>query len=78
MPEQSESTGDSGDQWVSSLLKAARKNNPLVADGVFDRLESLLKGQISERDLTTTNLKVVAEQLIGDTVPKPPEPEETQ
>ena len=73
-----ESTKDSGDQWVSSLLKAARKDNPLVADGVFARLRVLLEGQLSERDLTPTNLKTVATQLIGDTVPKPPEPEETQ
>ena len=73
-----ESTKDSGDQWVSSLLKAARKDNPLVADGVFVRLRILLEGQLSERDLTPTNLKTVATQLIGDTVPKPPEPEETQ
>ena len=73
-----ECTKDSGNQWVSSLLKAARKDNPLVADGVFARLRILLEGQLSERDLTPTNLKTVATQLIGDTVPKPPEPEETQ
>ena len=78
MPEQSKSTSDSDDQWVSSLLKAARKDNLLVADGVFDRLELLLTGQISERDLTPTNLKAVATQLIGDMVPETSEPEETQ
>ena len=44
---------------------------------MFARLEILLEGQLSERDLTPTNLKAVATQLIGDTVPKPPEPEET-
>ncbi len=69
------STKNSGDQWVSSLLKGVRENNPLVPDGVFERLELLLKGQMSERDLTPTNLKVVAEQLIRDVVSKPPEPE---
>ena len=78
MAKEPESTKDSGAQWVSSLLKAARKDNPLVADGVFARLRILLEGQLSERDLTPTNLKTVATQLIGDTVPKPPEPEETQ
>ena len=75
MTKEPESTSGSGDQWVSSLLKAVRENNPLVPDGVFDRLELLLKGQISEGDLTPTNLKLVAEQLIGEMVPKPPEPE---
>ena len=78
MAEEPESVSISGDQWVSSLLKAARKDNPSVADGVFARLEILLKGQLSEKDLTPTNLKAVATQLIGDTVPNPPEPEETQ
>ena len=78
MTKEPESTGDSGDQWVSSLLKAARKDNSLVAEAVFARLEILLEGHLSERDLTPTNLKAVATQLIGDTVPKPPEPEETQ
>ena len=78
MTKEPESTGDSGDQWVSPLLKAARKDNSLVAEAVFARLEILLEGQLSERDLTPTNLKAVATQLIGDTVPKPPEPEETQ
>ena len=73
-----ESKSDSGDQWVSSLLEAAKKDNLMVADGVVARLEILLEGQLSERDLTPTNLKAVATQLIGDTVPKPPEPEETQ
>ena len=78
MAKDPESTSDSGDQWVSSLLKAARKDNPLVADGVFVRLNILLEGQLIERDLTSTNLKAVATQLIGDTVPKPSEPKEKQ
>ena len=78
MAKEPESTNDNDDQWVSSLLRAARKDNPLVADSVFARLELLFEGQLTERDLTPTNLKAVATQLIGDMVPKPPEPEETQ
>ena len=78
MAQEPESTSNGGDQWISSLLKAAKKDNPMVADGVFARLEILLEGQLSERDLTPTNLKAVATQLIGDTVPKPPQPGETQ
>ena len=78
MPEQSVSTSGSGDQWVLPLLNAARTNNPLVADGVFDTLEVLLNGQISERGLNSTNLKTVAKQLIGDMVPKQPELGETE
>ena len=44
MAKEQKSTSDSGDQWVSSLLKASRENNPLVADKVFARLEVLLEG----------------------------------
>jgi hypothetical protein len=61
-----------------SYLKSARKNNPLVPDEVFARLETLLEGQVSERDLTRTNLKTIATQLIGDMASKVSEPEETQ
>ena len=77
MAEESKYADDSDDQWVSLLIDQARNSNPLVADGVFTRMEFLLKGEISERDMTPTNLKKVAKQLIGDMVSKPPEPEET-
>ncbi len=78
MDKELDSSMDSGDHWVSSILKAARKDNPLVADGVFARLENLLGGQLSERDLNPTNIKDVATQLITDTVPTLLEPEETR
>ena len=78
MPEQSESISNTDDQWVPSLLKTARKNNPSVTAGVFDSLEQLLIGPFSERDLTPTNLKSFATQLIADMVPGPSEPGETQ
>ena len=78
MPEESDSTSNNGNQWVSSLLETSLKINPLVTQGVIDRLEILLNGQISERDLTPTNLKAIAEQLIADMVPNMQELEETE
>ena len=78
MPKQSESKSDTDNQWVSALLEAARQNNQLVAGGVFDRLELMLNGQISERDLTLTNLRAVANQLIEDMLPEATASEETQ
>ena len=78
MAEEQESTKDNADPWVSSLLEAARKDNPLVPESVFARLEILFGGQLTERELTPANLKAVATQLIGDTAPKPPESGETQ
>ena len=73
-----ESTSESGDQWVSALLNEARLSNPSAANGVFERMESLLKGQFSNSELPPTALKMVAIQLIGDMIPKPIELEETQ
>lgn len=78
MPKQSESKSDTDNQWVSALLEAAQQNHQLVAGGVFDRLELLLNGQISERDLTPTNLRAVANQLIEDMLPEATASEETQ
>ena len=78
MTKDQDPTNDRRDQWVSSLLQSARKDNPLFAEAVFLRLDTLLKGQLSERDLTPTQLRTAATQLIEDMVPKPPKPEETQ
>ena len=74
MPEEQDNTSKNGDRWVSHLINEARNSNPLVADGVFARMEFLLKGEVSELELTPANLKKVATQLIGDMVPKPAEP----
>lgn len=77
MPKESTSTSETGDQWVSLLVNEARNRHSLVADGVFDRIELLLKEEISEKDLTPPNLKRIAIQLLGAMVPPLLEPEET-
>ena len=56
MTEEPEYTSESGDRWVSLLIDEARDNNPLVADAVLARMGLLLIGQISERDLTPTEV----------------------
>ena len=65
MSEKIESCSDSADQWVSNVISEARDSNPLVAEEVFTRIETLLEGQMSERNLTRANLKLVATQLLG-------------
>ena len=77
MPEEPEFTSANVDQWVSNLIDKARDSHPLVNEDVLKRIEQLLKGQISERNLTQTNLKSVATQLLLDMVPKQPDPEGT-
>ena len=78
MTEEPKYTSESGEQWVKALIHEARDGNPLVAAGVFISMEQLLKGTISERDMTPTKLQEIAIQLIGDMAPKSPEPQETQ
>ena len=78
MTEKQESSSNGGDQWVPVLLSEARNSNPSIPDGVWASMELLLKGQMSERELTQANLKAVATQLIGEMVPTSPQPEETQ
>ena len=78
MNEEPEYISESGDQWVSFVIDFARHSKPLVADGVLAKMELLLNGRMSQRDLTPAELKTVATELIGDMFPAPTEPEETR
>ena len=75
MAEEQKSTSDNADQWVSHLIDNARNSNPLVREDLLNRMDQLLKGQISDRLLTQTNLKSVATQLLLDMTPEQPDPE---
>lgn len=71
-------TGSNGDQWLSSLLEDARTKHPFPPDRLFDELDKLLRGQLSERNLTPSSLKTVAGRLIGATSPNPSHPEDEE
>ena len=76
MSGKAESSSDSADQWVSNVISEARDSNPLVAGEIFTRIEALLKGQMSDRNLTRASLKLVATQLLGVKVSGQPELED--
>ena len=78
MSEEPKSSSKNDNQWVSALICEARNRYPTVGDCVFNSMESMLKGSISEGGLTSTQLKAVAIQLIGDMIPKPPQAKEKQ
>ena len=59
----------SDDHWASTLVTKARKRHPLVTQAVSARIDQLLQGQLSERQLPSTELKSVAGALIADMVP---------
>ena len=64
--------------WVTTRIAEASKHDPLVTGAVLDRIDQLLKGPLSERQLPSAQLKSVAGMLIDDMVPVPPKPEATQ
>jgi hypothetical protein len=62
----------SNDPWITTRITEARKHHPLVTDAASDRIEELLNGQLSERQLPQAELKTVAAALIADMIPVPP------
>ena len=78
MTEESEQICENHDHWATTLNAVTPKGNPLVTDVVSDRIEQLLKMQLSERKLTSKEIEVVAAELIRTMVPNPPKPEATQ
>ena len=64
--------------WTSTVITGARKTSPSVTNDASDRIEGLLKGELSERSLPQGALKSLARELIKDMVPVPPKPEATQ
>lgn len=60
------------DNWITNRSIEARDRSLLVTEAVSARIDQLLKGQLSERQLPSTELARVAKALIADMVPTPP------
>ncbi len=60
------------ESWIAGRTADARKRNPLVPEAVSAGMQELLKGQLSERQLTQVELRSIAEALIKDLVPASP------
>lgn len=59
-------------------ITEARRSHSLVTEAVSARMEELLKGELSERQLPPLELTKVARALIEDMVPAPPKAEAKQ
>jgi hypothetical protein len=57
------------DHWITTRITKARERHPLVTDAASARIDQLLTGQLSERQLPATELTSVAIALIADMVP---------
>lgn len=66
------------DHWITTRITKARKRHPLVTEAVSARIDQLLTGQLSERQLPSTTLTSVARALIVDMIPAPPKAEAKQ
>lgn len=66
------------DPWIFARVSESRKHHPLVTEAVSTRIDKLLKGQLSEGQLTSPELTSVARDLIADMVPAPPKLEAKQ
>ena len=60
------------DHWITTRIAEARTGHPSVSDAVSSRMAKLLKGQLSEQQLSQKDLTSVATALIADMVPAPP------
>jgi len=65
----------SADLWISARITESRSNHPAVTDAVSARMEEMLKGQLSERQLTATELTKLAKALIVAMTSASPETE---
>ena len=66
------------EDWIDKRVGAAKKAHPSVTDGVMTRIKGLLKGKISERKLSTTELAETANVLVADmSISSSPKPKES-
>lgn len=61
------------DEWVTVQVAEARKSHTDVTQAVVVRIEELLSGQFTERQLTPAELKDISIKLIAEMVSNAPE-----
>lgn len=64
--------------WITSRIAEARRRHVSVTNAVATRMEDLLKGQLSDGRLSSTELASVAKALIASMVAPSPKAETTQ
>ena len=64
--------------WITARVAEARKRHASVTDAVSVRIEKLLKGQLSQRQLPAGELSSIAGALIADMDPASPKAETKQ
>lgn len=62
--------------WVTTRIREARNQHPLVTERASARIVELLKGQLSEQQLSPKELGALASALMADMAP--PHPTDTR
>lgn len=60
------------DHWITTRITRARTDLPSVTEAVSSQMAELLRGQLSEQQLSHVELANVAKALIASMVPAPP------
>ncbi len=61
--------------WITQRIAAAKADRPLVTQPVLARIEELLRGQLSEGEVSKGDLTTVAKDLLAKMASVPPEAE---
>ena len=78
MTPEAEHMNRNSDDWILAVTRKAQSKHPQVTERVRTTLEQSLSGQLSERKLTSSNLKTIARKLLADQVHQQPELGDTQ
>ena len=70
MADNTGTVNEGNDHWGTTLLEDARKNNALITAAVTDYIDLMLKGELSEKSLTSKDLKQAANELLGHMNPE--------
>ena len=62
----------SDDPWITTRITEAKTPHPLVTEAISSRMAELLKGQLSQQQLSQMDLTSLATELIAAMVLSPP------
>ena len=78
MNQETEDMNQSLEDWISKLTQKAQSEHPQVSERARAIVEQLLNGQLSDRKLSSTNLKTIARKLLTEQAQQQPEIEKSQ
>lgn len=78
MTPEAEYINHGSEDWILAVTHKAQSKHPSVTERVRATLEQSLKGQLSDRKLTSGNIRTFATKLLAEQAHQQPESEEMQ